>query len=132
MSILGSNYNYLMTKKCLNNIPYRKLSLHCKQHSKTRKEHVLIKYVYLIRFCYIFLLQRYHRALLHTRRSEAAVDRDVLQNRCSWKFRKIYEKTPLLESPLNKVTGLKRLHHKCFLWFLQNFQEHLMIRHLIQ
>ena len=32
-----------MTKKSLNNILYRKLSLNCKQHFKIRKEHVLMK-----------------------------------------------------------------------------------------
>ena len=31
-------------KKSLNNIPYRKLSLNCKQHSKIRKENVLRYY----------------------------------------------------------------------------------------
>ena len=36
-------YNKFLTKKTLYNIPYRKLSLDCKQHSKLRKEHVLIK-----------------------------------------------------------------------------------------
>ena len=34
---------YFVTKKYLHNIPYRKLLLNCKQHSKIRKEHVLIK-----------------------------------------------------------------------------------------
>ena len=32
-----------MTKESLTNIPYRKLSLNCKQHFKVRKEHVFIK-----------------------------------------------------------------------------------------
>ena len=36
-------YNDFMIEKSLNNIPYRKLSLNCKQHSKVGKEHVLIK-----------------------------------------------------------------------------------------
>ena len=36
---------------------------------------------------------------------------DVLQNRCSSKFCKIYRKTPVLESLFNKVAGLKRLRH---------------------
>ena len=46
---------------------------------------------------------------------------DVLQNRCSWKFRKFHRKTLVSESPFNKVAGLeacdfvkKRLWHKYF------------------
>ena len=31
---------------------------------------------------------------------------DVLQNRCSWKFRKFHRKTPVLESLFNEVAGL--------------------------
>ena len=33
-------YNYFVTKRSLNKAPYRKFSLNCKQHSKTRKKHV--------------------------------------------------------------------------------------------
>ena len=33
-------YNNFVTKRSLNKAPYRKFSLNCKQHSKTRKEHV--------------------------------------------------------------------------------------------
>ena len=36
---------------------------------------------------------------------------DVLQNRCSENFRKFLRKTPVLETPFNKVAGL---------YFLQN------------
>ena len=46
---------------------------------------------------------------------------DVLQNRCSQKFRKFHRKTPVLESLFNKAAGLKacnfikkRLEHRCF------------------
>ena len=39
---------------------------------------------------------------------------DVLQNKCSWKFCRIHEKTLVLESFFNKVAGLKRPQHKCF------------------
>ena len=46
---------------------------------------------------------------------------EVLQNRCSWKFRNILRKTAVLESIFNKVVGLrpvtflkKRLQHRCF------------------
>ena len=35
---------------------------------------------------------------------------DVLQSKCSSKL--IHRKTPVLESLLNKVAGLNRLHHK--------------------
>ena len=47
MIILSTNYyNYFVTKKkSLNNISYRKLSLNCKQQT-TRKEHVLMGYLY--------------------------------------------------------------------------------------
>ena len=48
INILSVNYIYFVTKIFLNNIPYWKLSLNCKQHSKIRKEHVLIKHVLLI------------------------------------------------------------------------------------
>ena len=42
MNILSVNYhNYFVTKKSLSNIPYRNLSLNCKQDSKIRKERVL-------------------------------------------------------------------------------------------
>ena len=46
---------------------------------------------------------------------------DVFQNRCSYQFCNIHRKTPVLESFLNKVAGLrvcdfikKRLQHRCF------------------
>ena len=45
---------------------------------------------------------------------------DVLYNRCSYKFRNIHRKTPVLESHFNKVAGLrpvillKRGQHRCF------------------
>ena len=46
----------------------------------------------------------------------------VLQNTCSWKFRKFHRKTPLLESVFKKVADpqacnfvKKRLHHRCYL-----------------
>ena len=46
---------------------------------------------------------------------------DVLQNRCSWKFRKFHRKVVVLESLFNKVAVLtacnfikNRLQHKCF------------------
>ena len=32
---------------------------------------------------------------------------DVLQNRCSWKFRNVHRKAPVLESLFNKHAGLK-------------------------
>ena len=46
---------------------------------------------------------------------------DVLQNRCSYKFRKFHRKTPLIGSLFNTVAGLdafnfikKRLHYRFF------------------
>ena len=64
-----------MTKKSPNNIPFKKLSLNSKEHSKTIKEHVLIKRVLLIRFFQISTVQGYGRTMLHQRRSEAAIRR---------------------------------------------------------
>ena len=115
---------YFVTKKSPNNIPYKKVSLKFKQHSKIRKEHVLIKYVFLIRF--------YHPYLLHSKdvvkpyyikgvRKQSFAE--VLQNSYSWKASKIYGKTPLLESLFNNVGGLKRLHRKCFPTIFAKFQE---------
>ena len=41
---------------------------------------------------------------------------DVFQNKCSWKFRNIHGKTPILKSVFDKVAGLKdwKLQHRCF------------------
>ena len=113
---------YFVTKKSLYNIPYKKVSLKFKQHSKIRKEHVLIKYVFLIRF--------YHPYLLHSKdvvkpyyikgvRKQSFAE--VLQNSYSWKACKIYGKTPLLESLFNNVGGLKIA--SVFLLFLRNFKK---------
>ena len=53
---------------------------------------------------------------------------DVLQNRCSKKFRKFHRKKPVLESLLNKVAVLKAcnfirkgLQHKCLYVKFTNF-----------
>ena len=53
---------------------------------------------------------------------------DLLQNRCSLKFRKLYKKTPVLEPLFYKVAGLKScnfikkgLQHKCFPFKLAKF-----------
>ena len=44
MNIIRMNcYKHIVTRKSLNNIPYRKLLLNYKQNSKMRKENVLIK-----------------------------------------------------------------------------------------
>ena len=62
---------------------------------------------------------------------------DVVQNRCSCKFRKFHRKAPVLESPFNKVAGPKayqfvdkRLQHMWFhVKFLRKscFTEHLSL-----
>ena len=40
---------------------------------------------------------------------------DVLQNKCSWKFRNTHSKTPALESFLKILLNIiKRLQHRCF------------------
>ena len=53
---------------------------------------------------------------------------DVLQNRCSYKFHNIHSKTPVLESLLKKVVGLKacnfikeRLQHRRFSMSITKF-----------
>ena len=53
---------------------------------------------------------------------------DVLQNKCSWKFRNIHKKTPVLESVLKKFQASSlQLYQKInsswgvFLWILRNF-----------
>ena len=102
-------YNYFVTKVSLNNIPYRKLSLSCKQHSKTRKEHVLIEIYFNKSLISFILVKSYY--IKHVQKQSFA---DVLQNRSSWNCCKIHRKIPLLNSLFNEVTSLKRLRHKCF------------------
>ena len=99
------------------NISFRKLSLNWKEHSKTRKEHVLIKHVFLIRLLQI----NYMVELGYIKGFQKQPFADVLQNSCPWTFCKFHRKAPVFESLFNRVAGLKRLHHKFFLWFLQNF-----------
>ena len=50
-----------------------------------------------------------------------AATRGALQKSCSFKFRKLYRKTPVLESLFKKIADLqacnfilKRLHYKCY------------------
>ena len=64
-------YNHFVTKNRLNNSPYKKLSMNCKQHSKLRKEHALIKYVFEGSTISLILI----KLLLHQKRSEAVVRR---------------------------------------------------------
>ena len=47
-------------------------------------------------------------------KSKKAVICRCFQNRCSKKFVYIHKKTPVLESLLNKVAGLRELQHRCF------------------
>ena len=95
---------------------HRKLSLNCKQHFKERKEHVLIKCLFNKVLPCLFILQGYAKTLLHQNCSQLKkhLFADVLQNSCSWKFCNIHRKTSLLESLFNKVSGIKRVRHKCF------------------
>ena len=60
------------------------------------------------------ILQGYGRTLLHQRRSEAAVPR------CFTKYVPLAILQNLQESLFNKVTGLKRPHHKCFSMIFKN------------
>ena len=58
MNILNMNfYNYFVTKRSLNNTPYRKFSLKCKQNSKTRKNMFKLN-VFLIRFLQYLYIAR--------------------------------------------------------------------------
>ena len=60
---------------------------------------------------------------------------DVLQNSCSWKFCKIYWKSPVFQSLFDKFTGIRRVHlevatksvllKKVFLKILQYSQENI-------
>ena len=104
-----------MTKISLNNVPYRKLLLDSKQHSKTVKEHVLMKNVFLIRFDHTFILKGYLQNIKSVQKQPFA---DVLQNRCSRQFCRIHRKT---RSTFNKVAGLRKLHCKCFLMIFAKF-----------
>ena len=115
LTSIPKNYNYFVTKKSANNIPFRKISLNWKEHFKTREKHVLL------RFFQISLLQGYMVELCYIKGVKKNPFADVLQNMCRWKFCKIHRKTSMLEWLFNKVAELKRLYHKCFLWFLRNF-----------
>ena len=115
-NILSINYNCFVKKQSPSNIPFRKLS----EHSKTTKEHVLIKNVLVIRFFSKSLRCKDMAELCYIKCVQKQLFPDVLQNRCPWKICKIHRKTSVLDSLYNKVESLKRLHHKCFLWFLQN------------
>ena len=59
--------------KSLNKIPYRKLSRNCKQYSKMRKEHVLIKSLFnkIPPYLLYYKLQGYGKTLFHQRCSES-------------------------------------------------------------
>ena len=72
-----------MTK---NDIPYKKLSLNCIQHSQTRKEHILIKHVFSKKFQHIYILQGHMVEPCYIQDAQKQPLADVLQNRCSGKF----------------------------------------------
>ena len=84
-------------KKSLYNIPYRKLSQNYKQHPKTRKIHALP---------HLYTTRTHGRTTCISVKKHPLVD--VLQNRCSWKFCRVLQRTPTLETFLNKVAGLDR------------------------
>ena len=65
-NILSINYNCFVIKKSPNKIPFRKLSLNWKEHSKKNKKRTCFKkHVLLIRFIQISVLQGYSRTMLH-------------------------------------------------------------------
>ena len=84
-NILSINYNCFVTKKPPNNIPFRKLSLSWKEHSKIRKEHVFRKHVLLIRFFQIPVMQGYGE-LCYIKGVQKQPFADVLRNWWPWKF----------------------------------------------
>ena len=60
-------------------------------------------------------------------------------NRCSWKFRNIHTKTPVLESLFTKVAGLntcnvveKRPRHRCFPRKLKVQRVHVLSKNLLE
>ena len=114
-----------MTK---NNIPCKKLSLNCIQHSQTRKEHILIKHVFSKKLQQIYILQGHMVEPCYIQDAQKQPLADVLQNRCSGKFYWIHWKMPQLKSIFHKVAGLDWLQRKCFSMNLLNFQEHLFYR----
>ena len=109
-----------MTKKSLNNILYRKLSLNCKQHFKIRKEHVLMKCLFhkvlqYLLYCKDIVKPYYIKGVHRVKKlKKKHLFADVLQNCGSSKFCKIHRKIPVLESLFNKLAGIKRAHHKYF------------------
>ena len=93
-------YMFLNLMKSLNKIPYRKLSLNFKEHSKIRKKHVLTKYFFPIRFCHIFYFARIWLNLTTSKafrssRSKMFYETDVLE-----KFAKF------TENPLHNKNSL--------------------------
>ena len=55
MSILSMNiYNYFVTKRSLNNTPYRKFSLNYKQYSKTKKNMFKLNFFVISLLPYLF------------------------------------------------------------------------------
>ena len=103
MNIISMDcYNYFVTKRSLNNALYRKFSLNCKQHLKTRKEHVEIKCF----FNKVLTISLYCKDMVepyYIKGVQKQLFTYVLQNRCSWKFCKIHRKTPMLELIFNKL-----------------------------
>ena len=63
---------------------------------------------------------------------------DIIHNRCSWKFRNIHRKTPVLEPLFNKVADLKacncinkRLQHRCFFVNIAKFSRTAFLSPLV-
>ena len=75
--------------------------------SKTRREHVLIRYLFSKRFYHF--LYTYWKDMVeayYIKGVQEQSSNDVLRNRCSWRFCRIHRETPVLESLFNKVAGL--------------------------
>ena len=101
-------YNYLLTKVSLRNGLYRKFSLNCKQHSKTRKELNLRKEFNLIKclFNSVLTISLYCKDMVelsYIKDVQKQPFADLLQNKCFKQFCKIHRITAMLESLLNNV-----------------------------
>ena len=105
MNILSMDYyNYFVTKISLNNAPYRKFSLKCKQHPKIRKRKCLFNKVLTIPlYCKIMVEPYYIKGVRKQLFADVLIG--VLEN-----FTKFTGKHLLF----HKVSRIKRLHHKCF------------------
>ena len=106
MNILCMNfYNYFVTKRTLNNAPYRKFLLNCKQHSKTKR--IFKLNVFLTSFLpYLYAARIWLNLIKSQAFRSSRLQMFYKIRRCSWKFCKIHRKIPMLDSVFNKVANV--------------------------